>query len=257
MKIGLEFEGVIWSMTTGEITRWSKIDPESRRKIKRLMFSCRPPVEPCDRYDALAEVRTPPIEYPTAEKLVVALFTEMERASHAFSANGYDIQWWEQLMPNAVHEEIRREFNANDPDGKKEKTTYTIVDGKITRYKSEGNLYRGGGLHINISRIPFIFASGLAIELHRSLLGHRKYNFQSHYRNNLLYRTRYELEDDASTYSEIVEYMSHGFNVETLKDWKQEWANATNSGSFPEKFIWARTLMSVLHNFVEGTKGIQ
>lgn len=257
MKIGLEFEGVIRNYTTGEIARWSKIDEESRRKIKRLMFPLRQAVEPCDRYDALAEVRTPPIEFPTAGKLVDALFTEMEKVSHAFSANGYDIQWWEQPIPTALHEEIRREIGGGDPD-KKEKTTYTVTNGKTVEYNSEGNLYRGGGIHINISRIPHVFAPGLAMELHRALSGYKKYNFQSHYRNTLLYRVKWG-DERAYTYGEpIVEYMSHGFNVETLKDWKQEYADEANSGTNKtDKFVWARILMLTIHDWVASTKRIQ
>lgn len=253
MKIGLEFEGVIRNRQTCEIARWSKIDTESQRRIKKLLYTnrCRESVDPCDRYDALAEVRTPPIVNPTAEKLVTALFTEMELATQSFNANGYDIQWWEQPIPEKLHEEIKQEFADGDPEGKKNKLTYTIKDGLPVKYESEGNLFRGGGLHINISSIPSIYAAGLAIELHRRLLSERGYKFESHYRTNLLYRTRYDGKNSYDYDEPIFEYMSHGFNIRSLKDWQKEFSNYQNKGhSHPPQYAWAVILMRHLTNFI-------
>jgi len=265
MKIGLEFEGVIRSYTTGEITRWSKIPDEARMAIKKAMFIRRKKIEPCDRYDALAEVRTPPIENPTAEKLITALFTEMESATNAFVSNGYFIQWFEQPIPKELHDEIRHDKVLADPDGKKDKITYTIKDGIMTEYRSEGNLFRGGGLHINVSSIPQVFAASVAVGLHGGLRHLReKGKFQSHYRNNLLFRIKQG--DECSYYGKflersgehVVEYMSHGFNVPSLKGWQKELDHSVNKGNdFPPKFEWAWFIARHLQRYFESVKNFK
>ena len=263
MKIGLEFEGVIRNFATGEISRWSKIPADARMAIKKQMFVRRQKVDPCDRYDALAEVRTIPIENPTAEKLITALFTEMEAATYAFVANGYFIQWFEQPIPKELHDEIRHDKVLADPDGKKDKITYTIKDGVVGQYVSEGNLFRGGGLHINISSIPNQFAPGVAINLHGGLQHLRlKEKFQSHYRNNLLYRTKegavcvdYSKFLSGHQFEPIVEYMSHGFNVQRLEGWQKELAYCVNQGyGFPPKFEWAFFVVKHLQAYFDSLK---
>jgi len=227
MKIGLEFEGVIRDRSTGEIARWSKMSEQTRRRIKTAMFPRKEALDPCDRYDALAEVRTDPLENPGPKELIWTLFGEMERASIAFNNNGYDIQWWEQELPKALHEEIKADFATDDPEGKKSKCTYSLREnGERYEYKSEGNLFRGGGLHINISHVPFQFSQGLMLHLHNGLKNLKTdYKFQSHYRTNFLYRDRY---DDKVKIGKpdicIAEYMSHGFNVPTLSGWRERWA---------------------------------
>lgn len=229
MKIGLEFEGVIRDRTTGEIARWSKMPDQIKRRIKTAMFPRKEALDPCDRYDALAEVRTDPLENPSPKELIWSLFEEMERASIAFNNNGYDIQWWEQELPKALHEEIKADFATDDPEGKKSKSTITLKEnGERCEYKSEGNLFRGGGLHINISHVPFLFCEGLMLHLHNGLKYLKtEYKFQSHYRTNFLYRNRY---DDSVKITEpqicIAEYMSHGFNVPTLSGWRERWMNS-------------------------------
>ena len=260
MKIGLEFEGVIRNYETDQITRWSKISAEDRERIQRLIYTRRPRVDPCDRYDALAEARTKPIENPTAEKLITALFSEMESTSNAFMTAGYTVQWWEQEIPKALHDEIRGEFNRNDPDGKKNKLTYTIANGMPGQYVSEGNLFRGGGLHINVSSVPYELGVGLAIELHKTLYPYRGYCFQSHYRTNLLFRQRYPLNERGNNDMEfpILEYMSHGFNVKTLKDWQARWAHFENQGyGYPPEFQWAKSLMTTLTHFKNAVKAFK
>ena len=264
MKIGLEFEGVIRNYSTGEITRWSKMPEEAKIGIKKMMFVRREKIDPCDRYDALAEVRTPPIENPTEEKLINALFTEIETATNAFVSNGYYIQWFEQPIPQKLHDEILHDFAVGDPDGKKDKYTQTIRNGKVEKFESVGNLFRGGGLHISISSIPAILASALVMDLHNDLRGwHRDGKFQSHYRTNLLYRTRCEYllkpssPNYGSKYDEVVEYMSHGFNIAEVAGWRKRYAPVSSEKWYLQEydhaeiapFIWAKIVIENLKRF--------
>lgn len=221
MKIGLEFEGVIHDFQNGEIVRWSKIDKTKQHRIKRILYANREAVSPCDRYDALAEVRTLPIDNPTPEKLITALFSEMELASHAFSANGYDIHWFEEPIPVELHDEITKEFATGDPEGKKNKFTWVVDQhGTYKQFQGTGNLFRGGGIHINISSIPEMFAHSLVRNIDNHLNFHKEKTFKSHYRINILYRTRYGFN-----YEPVLEYMAHGFNVKTLANWRQDLAS--------------------------------
>jgi hypothetical protein len=264
MKIGLEFEGVIRNYSTGEITRWPKISDKIRSNIKKIMYVGREKVEPIDGYDCLAEVRTTPISNPNPYDLLNALFTEMENASRTFVAHGYYIQWYEQPIPKELHEEIKHDLSfAND--GKKSKYTQTFKDGQVVQYESEGNLFRGGGLHINISSIPEVLAPGLVMYLDKRLRPETdRYKFQSHYRTNVLFRTRIDLNTITNnTYDHIVEYMSHGFNVPKLSGWREQYEECkknTHFGVSPANtyhLLWADRLITVIKDFVNATKGIK
>lgn len=275
MKIGLEFEGVIHDFQTGNIVRWSKIEKAKQSRIQRILYANREAVLPCDRYDALAEVRTVPIENPTPEKLIKALFSEMELASHAFSANGYDIHWFEEPIPVELHDEIRKDFAAGDPDGKKNKWTWTINEHDQQKpFQSEGNLFRGGGIHINISSVPDFFGHLLVKTINNHLGYQKEKSFQSHYRTNILYRTRQGLN-----YEPVVEYMSHGFNVKTLENWRQDLIDFSKRNHsekiygyepHPEwneqrgrrhernlNFAWAWSLFDSLDYFYSQVKGVK
>lgn len=258
MKIGLEFEGPIVSYATGEICRWSSIPEDVRRRIKKMIYLRRDQEEPCDGYDALAEVRTPPIPNPTPEVLIEALFTQMEIASHAFAANGYDIHWYEQNIPDSLHNEIQLSL-LNPPPGQYKIKKYTQVltkDGAV-EYKSINNRYRGGGLHINISSLPEIFAPSVVAGLDKCLRSFKiGCKFQSHYRNNILFRTRYPMDCKGSTnYNEpIVEYMAHGFNVISLKDWRKDLEIVSNKtwygkGRNINHMIWAWDVCCFMSDF--------
>ena len=263
MKIGLEFEGVIHDFQTGNIVRWSKIEKAKQSRIQRILYANREAVLPCDRYDALAEVRTLPIENPTPEKLIKALFSEMELASHAFSANGYDIHWFEEPIPVELHDEIRKDFAADDPDGKKDKFTWTVKDFVATQFQGAGNLFRGGGLHINVSSIPHVFAQMVAENLHGRLsCFNLKSEFQSHYRNNILYRVR----QDYTTNDNIVEYMSHGFNVQSLSNWRTDFSHFCQIDDHYKRiygeerdlrFNWAWAMIDQLGQFYKDIKSIK
>lgn len=252
MKVGLEFEGVIVNYSTGEITRWSKIDEATRARIKKLIYIGRKREEPCDGYDALAEVRTEPLLNPTPEVLIEALFTQMELASNAFAANGFEIRWFEQKMPENLHKEIQADLN--NPLTKVKKFTQTFTSNGIEGYSSVGNIYRGGGLHINVSPVDFIFAPSLVWRLHTATAHYRNHcKFQSHYRNNILFRQRYSGNDP------LVEYMTHGFNVLSLKDWRKDleivkkfqWFNC---GIDMNHILWAYNVLSEISTFFQALK---
>ena len=270
MKIGLEFEGVIRNYSTGVITRWPKIPKEIRTQIKKMMFPGRKKIEPVDGYDCLAEVRTEPISNPTPFQLLEALFTEMENATNAFMTHGYYIQWFEQEIPKELHDEIKHDCFLRNPDGKKSKYTQTFKDGQVVEYRSEGNLYRGGGLHINISSIPQLFAPALVMFLDRELRPYTGlYKFQSSYRKNILFRTRNDCtnhiinspEDHYKFVDYIVEYMSHGFNIPKIEGWKEIWNECENNHGFFYPFnyhlYWAICLIRSLNLFVDSTKQIR
>jgi len=258
MKIGLEFEGVIVSYATAEITRWSSIPEDLRRRIKKMIYIRREQEDPCDGYDALAEVRTLPIPNPTPEILIEALFLQMEIATHAYAANGYEIRWYEQNIPDDLHNQIQFDLN-NPPAGQYKVKKYTQVltkDGAV-EYKSTGNRFRGGGLHINISSLPEVFAPSVVAGLDKNLSKLRfNYKFKSHYRNNILFRTRYPVDSSGKTdYNEpIVEYMAHGFNVPSLKDWRKDLQSVSNhtwygKGRNMDHMIWAWNVCGFMSDF--------
>lgn len=258
MKIGLEFEGVIINYSTGQISRWSGIPEDVRQRIKKMIYVRREQEDPCDGYDALAEVRTLPIPNPTPEILIESLYTQMELATNAFAANGYEIRWYEQNMPDELHEEIQYSLD-NPPDGQYPEKKYTQVltkDG-VVEYKSVGNRFRGGGLHINISSLPEVFAPSVVAGLDKNLSRQRHdYKFQSHYRNNILFRTRCPRDSSGKTdYNEpIVEYMAHGFNVLSMKDWRKDLINMSNkawyrTGWNMNHMIWAWTVCGFMNDF--------
>jgi hypothetical protein len=256
MKIGLEFEGVIRSSRDGTITRWPNIDERVRNNIKRMMFERREKIEPIDNYDCLVEVRTPPMKKPTPKKLIIALFTEMENATKAFRANGYFLQWSEQEIPEALHRTIQEALLHNMEHSKKETLCITGT-GSSDWVKDDTNLFRGGGIHINVSPVPRIFSSALVMGLHNRLEEYKKpFGFKSHYRTNVLYRARW-CESEA-----IAEYMSFGFNVARLEGW-QDTLEILNTelkngkykyGRIPDTYAhmhWAWTLIQFLEKWFE------
>lgn len=228
MKIGLEFEGVIRSSKTGGIVRWPHIDEKVRNAIKRMIYEKREKVEPIDRYDCLAEVRTAPLLNPSPVDLISALYTELELTTNAFMANGYFIQWFEQEISDELHREIQASINADQNKVKKE--TYTLTAKGCTRWTSEGNRFRGGGLHINVSPVPRMFSTAFVMSLEQSLAAHRNlFRFQSHYRNNVLFRSRFDAND--KTFKEpITEYMTFGFNVPQVQGWRETLSKVASSG---------------------------
>jgi hypothetical protein len=272
MKIGLEFEGVIRSSRTGDICRWPKIPEESRKLIKRMIYERREKVEPIDGYDCLAEVRTLPLENPSPYELINALFTEMELASKAFFAAGYGIQWFEQEIPKAIHDEVVAGANLRDPDGKKRKPTHTFGDGGIKLYQSEGNYFRGGGLHINISNVPRELAPSLVLHLDDKMYRDRvnaHYKHKSHYRTNLLFRMRavqrerlktLRVGSSTETWDTICEYMSFGFNVPKLEGWREAFDATQKETCWGEQdpwVYWPVRLVSALNEWTTKLKEVR
>lgn len=232
MKIGLEFEGVIRSQKTGAITRWPQIDEKVRNTIKRMIYERREKVEPIDTYDCLAEVRTLPMLNPSPVDLINALYTEIELATNAFMANGYFIQWFEQEISDELHREIQHTIETNP--NKIKKDTYTVTSKGCTDWRSEGNRFRGGGLHINVSPVPRAFATSFVMGLNRALFYQYRYRFQSHYRNNILFRTRHDASDKEFK-EPIAEYMTFGFNVTQVQGWRETLARVAGNRGYDSR----------------------
>lgn len=206
MKIGLEYEGVIVSWD-GDITRWKSIPENLRSKICKLAED----EFPCDNYDCLAEARMHvPVENPTVDSLSKAFFDRVSKVDMAFKAYGYSVVWGEQKIPEKIHEEILQEFDLSVKAGvRKKKLTFRISNLGVSDYWSHGNMFRGGGIHINVSHVLPRDATGMALSLRTILQPYQFGRFMSNYRNELLFRFR-SAED---TRESIAEFLSFGWNM--------------------------------------------
>jgi hypothetical protein len=247
MKIGLEYEGVI--IKEGVITRWSEIPRQSQLIVMDVMrdMGCAAShledvLPPCDRYDCLAEVRTRPLVCPQecamAEDLAKALFREIMGCTAAFATEGYSIYWGENKIPSPVHLRISADLSLS----KNKKVTYGIVDGKVwpvdvcngTLSEDLDHIFRGGGMHINVSPVPRNLVPALALMLHQpmSCLMNSDH-FKSAYRSQLLFRTREELGEP------IAEYMSYGMSCHDKE------------GHFKFSSAWAVVAMQMIREFFD------
>jgi len=203
MKIGLEFEGLL--LKDSKVVRWSQIPRDQQFRIKCNMDMMQSELDPCDYYDCLAEVRTDPIVNPTVHSLLDAWMDQIALANKSFKAEGYDIVWAESAISPAMHSAIVKEIALS---GRPKKDVFTIVDGRVVPYLSRGNLFRGGGLHINVSSVHPDVAVAMALEMHACLYRCIDSDFRSNYRKNMLFRKR----QDLVTGEFIAEYMSMGYN---------------------------------------------
>ena len=232
MKIGLEFEGVITH--NGHIVRWSKIPENIRNGIKEDMGVT---MDPVDRYDCLAEVRTEPLVNPSPLVLEQTLFKKILEASAAFEWFGYDIIWNEVEIPQAIHDEICSDISFETA----KKEVMTIESGLVSLFTATGNSYRGGGLHINVSPVPRLILESFVLNLHGKMHEFTKrYSLKSVYRNHLLFRHRWDPQNGEW----VAEYMSTGFPVDFRGAWNYpiEWAWHTASTAL------VYTSMSVPHS---------
>jgi hypothetical protein len=224
MKMGFEYEGVILDHNNQPV-RWSSLHVGTRFKIKAKMDRMDDPLDPCDAYDCLAEVRTDPLENPTSEQITEALKHEIDMATKAYQSVGLNVYWGEMLIPAKLHQEIVKDL-VNRP----KKYTCTIANGVQTSYSSEGNCFRGGGLHIHVSPISNALVPAWAMLLHERLYGGRlPDDMRSNYRQNLLYRFRQEPPEGYPWRSwsavGIGEYMSYGVNLYTANNLFAQWAD--------------------------------
>jgi hypothetical protein len=206
--------------------------------------------DPCDNYDCLAEVRTIPITILTARDILYTLFTELAKTHEAYKHHGYVINWAEEEIPEELHKKIQYDLDhPKDGQTKIKKFTKTIVNGTVQQYESVGNKYRGAGLHINVSSIPYILVPGFVMRLHAGLHGHLDKDFKSHYRTNLLFRHRLDGTDS------IAEYMSFGFNLKTKSTkepiWKQSFEMVRHH------FHWVEAILGEINEFVKAAKKIE
>jgi len=240
MKIGFEYEGVILD-EDNKIVRWTKIPLKRQFRIKTKMDMMDVKQDPIDTYDCLAEVRTEPLENKTPRELVVALRDAIQTADRAFSSEGYSIFWGEMRVPKSLHNEILAHIEFTK-EFKKE--TRTLDHGCDQHYESEGNVWRGGGLHVNVSPMPKPMVTAMAVNLHtvlHDLIDNWALN--SNYRNNLLWRHREVRDKEGVVTDKIGEYMSFGFNLEDVGP-LDIWEEASSHWSSYYPIQW----MTKIHN---------
>jgi len=242
MKIGLEYEGVIFDKATSQVTRWSSIPKNKQFRIKQRMDMMGSEVEPCDGYDCLAEVRTEPLVDPNPETLINALMDAVELAEKAYESEGFHILWDEVMIHPRLHADIKLSLaNATKKD-----TQYIGRNG-VDCYSSDGNVFRGAGIHVNVSNVHRHIVPAMALQMHSALRGymadHSSHSspFYSNYRQNVLFRTR---RDDV-TGDDIGEYMSFGFRLPDERD------GIRNTVGYGRPFSWMKHVVDIAEEFTQ------
>lgn len=237
MKVGLEYEGVIRDSLTNKIVRWGEL---SKNTEENIIKACKFNIYlgkntfPVDNYDCLAEVRTRPLSNPTNEELLNHLFSEIVSLTKIFKENGLKIEWGECNIPIEIHDSIVESKNEKE---KKEKTTYTLGNqGEKIWTPSSVDKRRGGGLHINVSGLNEKVLISWVCDLHNRLRIFRSPKMRSHYRNQILYREKF----DVTNSKPIFEYISFGFEILIKENTLENIVSFVN-----HQFHWAEAIRSV------------
>jgi len=203
MKIGLEYEGVLYK--GGKIVRWADLP----NKVKEHLLQHYKNIKPVDNYDCLAEVRTSPISDPDTQKILYELFEAILALDARFHYYGIYIKWKECKLTSELHNKIILDCLKEDPDQPaQEKITYQLHPTKIWKPLST-NLYRGGGLHINVSGLKNEYLEKWVEKMWESLCSKSK-EWKSVYRKIPLFRQKEIFTEN------VFEFMSLGLELPTF-----------------------------------------